>query len=82
MKTTNEILKETLDEKGFSGYLPSQMSNSDWHMITNNAMEAYAKETLPTDEEVTKWWDENINDDSAGSAVYKFRLWLKERLNR
>ena len=41
---------------------------------------------LPNDEETAKWFDENIDYDghlidrtSASSAIYKFRLWLKER---
>jgi hypothetical protein len=38
---------------------------------------------LPSDEEVASWFVDNIghepNDCSAGSAIYKFRLWLKER---
>jgi hypothetical protein len=45
MKTTNEIFKEVLDELGFSGYKPSQMSNSDYWMCTERAMEKYAKQT-------------------------------------
>lgn len=36
---------------------------------------------LPSDEECEKWYDENIDKDcSASSGIYKFRLWLKERL--
>lgn len=37
---------------------------------------------LPNDKEVDQWFEENIgtvNDCSASSAIYKFRLWLKER---
>lgn len=34
----------------------------------------------PTDKEVEAWLKENISDDcSAPSAIYKFRLWLKDR---
>ena len=34
---------------------------------------------LPTDEEVAAWYDETILPDcSASSAIYLFRLWLKE----
>lgn len=41
-------------------------------------------ELLPTDEEVEKWYTENITrtdgkECSASSAIYKFRLWLNER---
>ncbi len=39
--------------------------------------------SLPSDGETEKWFDENIgvnSDCSASSAIYKFRLWLKERL--
>lgn len=38
--------------------------------------------SLPSDSETEKWFIENIgvnNDCSASSAIYKFRLWLKER---
>lgn len=41
-----------------------------------------AGQSLPTDSDVEKWFDENIgvnSDCSASSAIYKFRLWLKER---
>ena len=34
---------------------------------------------LPTDEEVGEWFDINIDNDSASSAIYKFRLWLNDR---
>ena len=37
---------------------------------------------LPTDSESEKWFEENIgivNNCSASSAIYKFRLWLRER---
>lgn len=34
----------------------------------------------PTDKEVETWFKENITDDcSASSAIYKFRIWLKDR---
>ena len=37
---------------------------------------------LPTDEEVGNWFTENIDMGcSASSGIYKFRLWLKERLH-
>lgn len=38
--------------------------------------------SLPSDGETEKWFKENIgivNDCSSASAIYKFRLWLKER---
>jgi len=36
---------------------------------------------LPNDSETEEWFDININDDcSASSAIYKFRLWLADRL--
>ncbi len=31
---------------------------------------------LPTDKQVEKWFVDNIDNDSASSAIYKFRLWL------
>jgi hypothetical protein len=36
---------------------------------------------LPTDKEVEQWFEDNIgtvNDCSASSAIYKFRLWLRD----
>lgn len=37
-------------------------------------------ELLPNDEETARWYNENIGAGcSASSAVYKFRMWLKER---
>jgi hypothetical protein len=40
------------------------------------------EQLLPTDEEVAQWYDANIDDDIAtvSSSIYKFRLWLKDRL--
>jgi len=40
---------------------------------------------LPTDSEVEKWYDMNISEMdecSASSAIYKFRLYLKERFEQ
>lgn len=39
------------------------------------------KIVLPTDKECDDWYDLNIDNDSASSAIYKFRLWLKDRAN-
>ena len=33
---------------------------------------------LPSDKMVEGWFENNINDDSASSAIYKFRLWLND----
>ena len=39
---------------------------------------------LPTDEEVAKWYEENIDESTAtvSSSIYKFRLWLKDRVKQ
>jgi len=38
---------------------------------------------LPIDDEVVKWYTENIDKDcSASSAIYKFRLFLKDRTKK
>lgn len=38
------------------------------------------KQILPTDIEVNDWFEYNIDSEcSASSAIYKFRLWLKQR---
>lgn len=44
MKTTNEIFREVLTETGFGNYKPSEMSNSDYWMCTEQAMEIYAEQ--------------------------------------
>ena len=39
-----------------------------------------SEEEYPSDAEVEKWFTENIDANcSASSAIYKFRLWLKDR---
>jgi len=44
-------------------------------------IENLIKDLQPTDEEVGDWYDENIiKGCSASSAIYKFRLFLKERI--
>lgn len=50
--------------------------------IAIKEMKKHALWSLPTDSEVSEWYDLNINhpDETASSAIYKFRLWLKERL--
>lgn len=37
---------------------------------------------LPTDAETEQWFADNIDGDSASSAIYKFRLWLKDEFER
>lgn len=44
MKTTHEVFKEILTETGFGNYKPSEMSNSDYWMCTEKAMERYAEQ--------------------------------------
>jgi hypothetical protein len=61
MKTTNEIFKEVLDELGFSGYKPSQMSNSDYWMCTERAMEKYAKQTQQ-EQDKNKYSEEQVRN--------------------
>lgn len=64
----------------------------EWYIDMNFSDEAkFQKEislqvnnelVLPTDQEVKKWFEENIgikNSCSASSAIYKFRLWIKDR---
>lgn len=58
-KNSADIFKEVLDDLGFSGYKPHQMTNSDYWLCTTKAMEVYAKYTTslkssPTDEEIEK----------------------------
>jgi len=44
MKTTNEIFKEVLIDLGFADHKPSELSNSDYWMATEKAMELYAEQ--------------------------------------
>lgn len=58
-KNSADIFKEVLDDLGFSGYKPHQMTNSDYWLCTTKAMEVYAEYTAslkssPTDEEIEK----------------------------
>jgi hypothetical protein len=46
MKTTQELFKEVLEDLGFAGYKPSEMSNSDYWLCTNTAMQKYADQQL------------------------------------
>ncbi len=43
------------------------------------AKQCQEQDSLPSDAVSEKWYDENIDKDcSPSSAIYKFRLWLKE----
>jgi len=44
MKSTNEIFKEVLIDLGFANHKPSELSNSDYWMATEKAMEIYAEQ--------------------------------------
>lgn len=43
MKTPQEVFKEVLEDLGFAGYKPDQMTNSDYWLCTCTAMERYAE---------------------------------------
>lgn len=47
---------------------------------TKRFIELFDFNVFPNDKEVKEWFEENIDGDSASSAIYKFRLFLKERL--
>jgi hypothetical protein len=42
MKDTQEVFSETLKELGFANHKPSQMTNSDYWLCTDTAMERFA----------------------------------------
>lgn len=70
------------DEKGneLSLNVSQQINN---FLLTTEIIKKDEINNLPTDEETQKWFDENIAKDcSASSAIYKFRLWLKERKDK
>ena len=50
--------------------------------IWKDIIKEYCNKRLPTDKEVEIWFSNNIDDNcSASSAIYKYRLWLKDRNN-
>ncbi len=58
---------------------------SDQHdrEFIRNAVRGYFKthKIIPTDKEAEKWFNENIDKKcSASSGIYKFRLFLKNRI--
>jgi len=42
MDNRNEVFKKVLTDLGFHDYKPSQMSNSDYWLCTNTAMQSYS----------------------------------------
>ncbi len=63
---------------------PSQNSDEAvkaWNTRAGAQDEA-ASRGLPTDEEVAKWYADNIDEKIAtvSSSIYKFRLWLNDRI--
>lgn len=61
MKSTATIFKEILTETGFGNYKPSEMSNSDYWMCTEKAMERYANQFK--NESKDKWIKIESEDD-------------------
>ena len=51
-------------------------------LIAEKEIKKHALWSLPTDAECEEWYDLNIDESIAtvSSSIYKFRLWLKERL--
>ena len=67
MKTTQEVFKEILTETGFGNYKPSEMSNSDYWMCTEKAMERYANEFSIGFVE----WSDNLKIEEWGEKTTK-----------
>jgi len=55
--------------------------NGTIEKVFHKTFKETVKIILPTDKEVEQWFDKNIDGDSASSAIYKFRLWLKDRVS-
>lgn len=73
MKTAEETLKPYVEVP----FRHTQIVEKDNAI---KAMKQHATNVLPSDKETETWFDENIAEGcSASSAIYKFRLWLKER---
>lgn len=48
--------------------------------VSNSIKTKGSAANQPTDKEVEQWFKDNISEDcSASSAIYKFRIWLKDR---
>lgn len=53
------------------------------HMAIQLQMAGEKLEILPDDDEVSEWFDLWIGEGcSASSGIYKFRNWLKERMQK
>lgn len=55
MKTSQEVFKEVLEELGFAGYKPDQMTNSDYWLCTCTAMERFAESQKSAIPIVSEW---------------------------
>lgn len=82
--TMREGLKNILSDIPFPEAFtaPDRESDSDFEARVANIQENIALPfpALPTDQEVEMWWAGCIDETATvGSAVYKFRMWLKER---
>jgi hypothetical protein len=90
MKTTQEVFKEILTETGFGNYKPSEMSNSDYWMCTEKAMERYANEFsigfvewLEISDEANNYYKKNKNrytPQMDGSHNIRIKTMKKELL--
>lgn len=92
IENCSRSLKKSTDSGFSSGYLDDW---SEWakrmrnvinvvlpqlESVSNNLSATNTPPLHPTDKEVETWFTENIGEGcSASSAVYKFRLWLKDR---
>jgi len=77
IKTVQEI-QNILDRNFTRGNNAKALNELLIIFQTKNKEEA---EILPNDSETEEWFDENVDKNcSASSAIYKFRLWLADRL--
>jgi hypothetical protein len=54
MKTTQEVFKDVLEELGFDGYRPKDLTNSDYWMCTTLSMERFANQFITPQDNVIK----------------------------
>ena len=52
MKTTREVFTEVLEELGFDGYKPKDLTNSDYLIVTTLAMERFSNQFINLDSKV------------------------------
>lgn len=68
MKTAQEVFTEVLEELGFDGYKPKDLTNSDYWTATTLAMERFSNQFINLDSKV---YNALNNEVSFKSKIYQ-----------